>query len=55
MLVTQNLAAEMATYKKEVRQVMEVILRYWMQHAVDEAAGGFVGRIDGANNIHPQA
>lgn len=50
-----SLAAEMAAYKNEAAQELEAILGYWMQHTVDKAAGGFVGRIDSTNRIHPEA
>src|ERR687890_36097 len=46
---------QLRTYVKEAEQELEAILQYWMRHTVDEAYGGFVGRIDGSNVIHPQA
>ncbi len=31
------------------------LLRWWMKHMVDDVNGGFYGRIDGQNNLHPSA
>ena len=42
-------------YKEEVEQEAENILAYWMAFTIDKAHGGFVGRIDNDNNVHPQA
>lgn len=42
-------------YKQEVEQELENILRYWTNHTQDEANGGFVGRIDHDETIHPEA
>lgn len=38
-----------------MRQELENILVYWMQHAVDHAHGGFYGKIDHANHVHAYA
>jgi cellobiose epimerase len=46
---------KLAAYKKELEQELGSILRYWMEHTPDEEQGGFYGRIDGENNVHPDA
>lgn len=37
------------------RELKENILPFWIKHTVDEKHGGFVGRIDNANNVIPDA
>ena len=45
-----------ATMKAEVREVLENnILRFWTERMVDNENGGFYGRIDGSNVLHPEA
>ena len=45
-----------ATMKAEVREVLENnILRFWTERMVDNDNGGFYGRIDGSNVLHPEA
>ena len=46
---------ELDTYKGDVTQELKNILEYWMQHTIDEKSGGFVGRIDGMDVVHPEA
>lgn len=55
MIATHTPVDELAVYKNEAAEELKAILRYWMQHTVDEAAGGFVGRIDGNNTSHATA
>jgi mannobiose 2-epimerase len=43
------------TYRKELEQELGSILRYWMRSTPDEQQGGFIGRIDAADNPHPDA
>ena len=46
----------LATMKREMCEVLEGnILRFWMERMVDEEHGGFYGRIDGNNRLHPDA
>ena len=41
---------------KEMQDVLETnILHFWMTQMVDEAHGGFYGRIDGQGTLHPDA
>ena len=37
------------------RAELENILSWWMNHMVDDQNGGFYGRIDGQNTLHPEA
>ena len=44
------------TLKKEMQDVLENnILRFWQTKMVDHENGGFYGRIDGHEQLHPQA
>jgi mannobiose 2-epimerase len=43
------------TYRKELQTELTEILAYWMKKTIDEKNGGFVGRIDGRNQTHPDA
>ncbi|MEO0339026.1 MAG: AGE family epimerase/isomerase [Bacteroidota bacterium] len=43
-------------YLKEVaKKEIYLILDWWIEHMIDEANGGFYGRIDGFNQLHPKA
>jgi len=42
-------------YKKEAEQELDAILRYWIEHAVDNIHGGFFGKIDKDNVVHTTA
>ncbi|HEX2536327.1 MAG TPA: AGE family epimerase/isomerase [Chitinophagaceae bacterium] len=42
-------------WKGELEQELESLLGYWMQHAPDAVHGGFYGRIDHENRVHPEA
>jgi mannobiose 2-epimerase len=45
-----------ANLKNEMRDLVEHnILPYWMERAVDRERGGFYGRIDGHDRVHPEA
>ena len=42
--------------KQEVREVLEDnILRFWIDRMQDHEHGGFYGRMDGRNMLHPEA
>ena len=41
----------LAVYQKEAETELERILAFWMQHALDEEQGGFIGRMDNKGNI----
>ena len=47
--------ATLNTYKQELQQELENILRYWMHHVVDNEQGGFYGKVDFDNVVHVQA
>jgi len=42
-------------YRNEMKQELEAILAYWMKFTIDQANGGFVGKIDHDNKIYPDA
>ena len=45
-----------AELKKSAKQILESnILRFWSERMVDNEHGGFYGRIDGNNILHPEA
>ncbi|MEP7251868.1 MAG: AGE family epimerase/isomerase [Ginsengibacter sp.] len=44
-----------ARYKNELEQELQNILIFWMQETVDNAHGGFYGRIDNSNLIYNEA
>jgi mannobiose 2-epimerase len=44
-----------ADYKAEVDRELNLILRYWMNYTPDNRQGGFVGRVDEADEPHPDA
>ncbi|HXB92232.1 MAG TPA: AGE family epimerase/isomerase [Puia sp.] len=44
-----------AVYRKEVTEELSTILRYWMEKMPDEHWGGFFGRVDGEDRVHPDA
>jgi mannobiose 2-epimerase len=45
----QNLKSELQ------KELVENILPYWMEKTVDKENGGFYGRIDGQEQVHPEA
>lgn len=51
----RRMKKELARYKHEVEEELQSILRYWMRHTVDDAHGGFVGKIDHGENIYRKA
>ena len=42
-------------YGREMRQELEDILAYWMNYAIDNENGGFIGKIDHENKIYAGA
>jgi len=42
-------------FKKEIEKEFHQLLNWWITNMVDEENGGFYGRIDGHNQLHPQA
>jgi cellobiose epimerase len=42
-------------YRKEMKQELEDILSYWMKYTIDTQNGGFIGKIDHDNKVHPEA
>ena len=42
-------------YREEVKAELRSILRYWMEYTPDDRRGGFFGRIDGDDRVHPEA
>ena len=46
----------METLKKEMKQCLENnILRYWIDKVTDNEHGGYYGRVDGHDQVHPEA
>jgi mannobiose 2-epimerase len=46
----------METLKKEMKQCLENnILRYWIDKVTDKEHGGYYGRVDGHDHVHPEA
>ncbi|MEM6699709.1 MAG: AGE family epimerase/isomerase [Bacteroidota bacterium] len=43
------------SFKDELSAELKSILEWWMNEMVDEDLGGFYGRIDGNNVLHPKA
>ena len=47
---------DITSLKKEMQDVLERnILQFWLDKMTDEANGGFYGRIDGNEQLHPEA
>ncbi len=46
---------DLAGYKEELERELEAILSYWMDRTPDHERGGFYGRIDGNELVHPDA
>lgn len=44
-----------ATYREEMKRELQSILQYWMLNTPDDRQGGFIGRIDGDDQPHPEA
>lgn len=42
-------------YRQEMQQELKNILAYWMEHTIDEANGGFAGKINNDNIVVPAA
>ena len=45
----------MQNFKREIKEELDQILRYWMKFTPDETNGGFVGRIDNENKVYNEA
>lgn len=46
----------MMNLKQTMQDVLEQnILSYWIDHVTDKENGGYYGRIDGEDKVHPQA
>lgn len=46
----------MQTLKKEMKRCLEDnILRYWIDKVTDKEHGGYYGRVDGHDKVHPEA
>lgn len=46
----------MENLKQTMKDVLEKnILNYWIEHVTDHENGGYYGRVDGADCVHPQA
>lgn len=45
----------LSEYKVAMQEELQAILSFWMEHAVDESNGGFIGRIDYNNKIISEA
>ncbi|MHA6247467.1 AGE family epimerase/isomerase [Pontibacter sp. CAU 1760] len=48
-------ASTLAAFRQEAAAELDRILDFWMQHAVDAARGGFVGQMDHAGRVNPDA
>jgi mannobiose 2-epimerase len=46
---------QLQRYKRELQRELENILQYWMKYAPDDDQGGFYGKIDEDNLVHPEA
>lgn len=44
-----------AGYRQDMEDELRSILQYWMQRMPDQTEGGFFGRIDGQDIVHPDA
>jgi mannobiose 2-epimerase len=45
----------LAAYRKEMEEELRSILDYWMRQSIDQRQGGFYGRIDQEDKVHPEA
>jgi mannobiose 2-epimerase len=46
---------DLGQYKNEMHEELEAILSWWIANTIDNEHGGFVGKIDHANNANPQS
>jgi len=44
-----------AAYREEMNRELQSILQYWMLNTPDDRQGGFIGRINGDDQPHPEA
>jgi mannobiose 2-epimerase len=42
-------------YPQEIAQELQNILNFWLENAIDEPFGGFIGKMDSTGVIHPYA
>jgi mannobiose 2-epimerase len=49
------MTVDLERYRNEAEKELEDILSYWMKFTPDKDFGGFVGKIDHTNKIHPEA
>jgi cellobiose epimerase len=42
-------------YKQEMREELQRLLQYWEDYTLDDVRGGFIGKVDAANVVHPEA
>lgn len=50
-----NINDSLSIYYTELSAELESILSFWSKRMIDGENDGFYGRIDGYNNLHPQA
>lgn len=55
MVSEKALQEQLSRYKGEMEAELERILDFWLRHTVDEQNGGFVGQIDFAGQVQPEA
>jgi cellobiose epimerase len=55
MKVDDHTSQLLHVYREQLLTEWKAILRYWMQHTVDEANGGFLGAVDNQNQPVPDA
>ncbi len=55
MNAAMNATIHAAGYKEEVGRELQSILRYWMEYTPDNQHGGFIGRVDEADQPDPLA
>lgn len=46
---------DVQNFKREIKDELDNILRYWMTYTIDETNGGFAGRIDNENKVYAEA
>ncbi|MFD2999578.1 AGE family epimerase/isomerase [Pontibacter toksunensis] len=47
----KEVKSRLKIYKEEAEAELENILSFWMQHALDEKQGGFIGKMDNRGNV----
>jgi mannobiose 2-epimerase len=46
---------DLIAYKKEQEAELHNILSYWLTYSIDDANGGFYGKVDSENRAHPES